>query len=139
MTEAHKVTHSNVNEDSNANNDWNTDEEFDDIFNIFDDDKDTLEYTGEEFNKYFFSGHLPAMVYEEETMDDDSFQDDDVVIVETMQQEADDDVVLSQKFSQLSTNVEDDQTSDVTRKRQRSSVAQGGKSGSRSLDPGGSH
>ncbi|CAF4330507.1 unnamed protein product [Rotaria magnacalcarata] len=135
MTEAHKVTHSNVNEDSNGNNDWNTDEEFDDIFNIFDDDKDTLEYTDEEFNKYFFSGHLPAMVYEEETMDDDSFQDDDV----TMQQEADDDVVLSQKFSQLSTNVEDDQTSDVTRKRQRFSVAQGGKSGSRSLDPGGSH
>ncbi|CAF2084607.1 unnamed protein product [Rotaria magnacalcarata] len=115
MTEARKVTH------SNANNDWNTDEDFDDIFDIFDDDKDTLEYTNEELNKYFYSGHLPARVYEEETTDDDSFKDDNVVIVETMQPE--EDVVLSQKLSQLSTHTEDEQKSCTTRKRRRSSVA----------------
>ncbi|CAF3440255.1 unnamed protein product [Rotaria socialis] len=129
MTEALKVTN------SNTNNDWNTDEEFDDIFNIFDDNKDTLEYTDEELNKYFYSGHLSAIVYEEETIDDDSLKDDDddddvVVVVETMQQEEeedddddDDNGILSQKFNQLSTNAEDDQISHVTRKRRRSSVA----------------
>ncbi|CAF5030276.1 unnamed protein product, partial [Rotaria magnacalcarata] len=59
---------------------------------------------------------------EEEIIDDDIFKDDDgVVIVETMQPE--EDVVLSQKFSQLSTHTEDEQKSDATLKRRRSSVA----------------
>ena len=59
------------------------DDEFDDIFDIIDDALDTLEYTDEELNRFFLSGHLPSMISEEEqTMDDDSFKDDAVVVVE---------------------------------------------------------
>lgn len=57
------------------------DDEFDDIFDISDDALDTLEYTDEELNRFFLSGHLPSMISEEETMDDDSFKDDDAVVV----------------------------------------------------------
>ncbi|CAF3327476.1 unnamed protein product [Rotaria socialis] len=110
---------------SNKNN---KDEEFDDIFDVVDDALDTLEYTDEELNRYFLSGHLPSIVSEEE---EEEITDNDVVIVETMQQEKkeeeeeeeEQDVVLSQKFSQLSTHTEDEQKSDATLKRRRSSVA----------------
>ncbi|CAF5035395.1 unnamed protein product, partial [Rotaria socialis] len=94
-----------------------------------DDALDTLEYTDEELNRYFLSGHLPSIVSEEEEEEEEEIMDDDVVIVETMQQEKkeeeeeeeeEQDVVLSQKFSQLSTHTEDEQKSDATLKRRRS-------------------
>ena len=50
-------------------------EEFDDIFDIVDDDYDTLEYTNGELNQYFKSGHLNSIVNEDDNFNDDSNND----------------------------------------------------------------
>ena len=42
-------------------------QEFDNhIFNIFDDNTDTLEYTKDILNQYFTSGHLQSIIMDEE-------------------------------------------------------------------------
>ncbi|CAM4984563.1 unnamed protein product, partial [Rotaria socialis] len=113
MTETNKDKQSTVNENIN----WNTVEDFEDMFDIVDDDNDTLEYTEDELNKYYLSGHLNSMTHEDEMIDDDSY-DNDLNVIEGIQSEA----VLSQKFSQLSTTTEDEQKSSVTHKKRRSST-----------------
>ncbi|CAF4549744.1 unnamed protein product, partial [Rotaria magnacalcarata] len=93
-----------------------------DIFDIIDDDNDTFEYTIEELNKYFISGHLNSIPNEEEIIDSENIDDyivDDISMTEEIQEEA----LLSQSFSQLSTASDDEERSFVTNKRQRSSVA----------------
>ena len=45
--------------------------QFNDIFDILDDNNDTLEYTDAELNRYFLSGHLKSIIEEEEMMDFD--------------------------------------------------------------------
>ncbi|CAF5081050.1 unnamed protein product [Rotaria magnacalcarata] len=88
------------------NKSLDTIEEFEDIFDIIDDDNDIFEYTIAELNKYFISGHLNSIPNEEE-------------MTEEIQEEA----ILPQKFSQLSTASDDEERSFVTNKRQRSNVA----------------
>ena len=56
-------------------NQWNTMEQFDDIFDIIDENSDTLEYTTEELNRYFESGHLNSIIGEEEIIEDESLND----------------------------------------------------------------
>ncbi|CAF4465194.1 unnamed protein product, partial [Rotaria magnacalcarata] len=102
MAETNKDKQSTVNENIN----WNTVEDFDDIFDIVDDDNDSLEYEEDELNKYYLSGHLNSMAHEDEMIDDDSY-DNDLNVIEEIQTEA----ILSQKFSQLSTKSEDEQKS----------------------------
>ncbi|CAF4750972.1 unnamed protein product, partial [Rotaria magnacalcarata] len=113
MAEKNKDKQSTVNENIN----WNTVEDFNDMFDIVDDENDTLEYAEDELNKYYLSGHVNSMVQEDEMIDDDSY-DNDINVIEEIQTEA----ILSQNFSQLSTKAEDEQKSGVINKRQRSST-----------------
>ncbi|CAF1603708.1 unnamed protein product, partial [Rotaria magnacalcarata] len=113
MAETNKDKQSTVNENIN----WNTVEDFDDIFDIVDDDNDTLEYEEDELNKYYLSGHLNSMAHEDEMIDDDSY-DNDLNVIEEIQTEA----ILSQKFSQLSTKSEHEQKSGVTHKKRWSTA-----------------
>ena len=71
-----------------------TNEGPDDLFDITDDDQDELKYTMKELNRYFEEGHLQSMMEEEDLIDEDS---SDVQMEEEEE-------VLSQHFSQLSTN-----------------------------------
>ncbi|CAM4985770.1 unnamed protein product [Rotaria socialis] len=113
MAEKNKDKQSTVNENIN----WNTVEDFNDMFDIVDDENDTIEYAEDELNKYYLSGHVNSMVQEDEMIDDDSY-DNDINVIEEIQTEA----ILSQNFSQLSTKAEDEQKSGVINKRQRSST-----------------
>ncbi|CAM4974807.1 unnamed protein product, partial [Rotaria socialis] len=113
MAETNKDKQSTVNENIN----WNTVEDFNGMFDIVDDENDTLEYAEDELNKYYLSGHVNSMVQEDEMIDDDSY-DNDINVIEEIQTEA----ILSQNFSQLSTKAEDEQKSGVINKRQRSST-----------------
>ena len=72
-----------------------TNEEPDDLFNIIDDDQDELKYTMKELNRYFEEGHLQFMMEEEDLIDEDTSD---------VQMEEEEEEVLSQHFSQLSTN-----------------------------------
>ncbi|CAF4566370.1 unnamed protein product, partial [Rotaria magnacalcarata] len=72
MTETNKDKQSTVNENIN----WNTVEDFDDMFDIVDDENDTLEYAEDELNKYYLSGHLNSMEHEDEMIDDDRYHND---------------------------------------------------------------
>ncbi|CAF5215698.1 unnamed protein product, partial [Rotaria magnacalcarata] len=78
----------------NKSESLDTIEGFEDIFDTIDDDNDTFEYTIEELNKYFISGHLNSIPNEEEMIDDE-----DINMAEEIQEEA----ILPQKFSQVST------------------------------------
>lgn len=40
------------------------------IFDIFDENNDDLEYTNNELDQYYLSGHLNSMLIDEEPMDD---------------------------------------------------------------------
>ena len=48
-------------------------EQFDTIFDIIDENNDSLEYTTEELNRYFQSGHLNSIIDEEEIIDKNCF------------------------------------------------------------------
>ncbi|CAF5199681.1 unnamed protein product, partial [Rotaria magnacalcarata] len=74
----------------NKSESLDTIEGFEDIFDTIDDDNDTFEYTIEELNKYFISGHLNSIPNEEEMIDDE-----DINMAEEIQEEA----ILPQKFS----------------------------------------
>ncbi|CAM4849173.1 unnamed protein product, partial [Rotaria magnacalcarata] len=110
---------SNVNTVSHGNINCHSTKDFEDFFDIIDDDSDQLEFTTEELNQFFLSGHLKSIVYEDETIDDENLDDDDdknfTELVE------DNEVILSQKFSQLSTKTEEVEKSSTTKKRRRSS------------------
>ncbi|CAF4479566.1 unnamed protein product, partial [Rotaria magnacalcarata] len=54
---------------SSTNKSLDTIEGFEDIFDIIDNDNDIFEYTIEELNKYFISGHLNLIPNEEEIID----------------------------------------------------------------------
>ncbi|CAF4936584.1 unnamed protein product, partial [Rotaria socialis] len=113
MTETNKDKQLTVNENIN----WNTVEDFDDMFDIVDDENDTLEYAEDELNKYYLSGHLNSMEHEDEMIDDDRYHND-LNVIEEIQTEP----ILSQKFSQLSTKAEDEQKSGVINRRRRSTT-----------------
>ncbi len=54
---------------------------YEDIFDILDENHDTLEYTTEELNRYFTSGHINSTIDEEEMIEDDSLiVTDDVAV-----------------------------------------------------------
>ncbi|CAF2115944.1 unnamed protein product [Rotaria magnacalcarata] len=112
MTETNKDKQITVNENIN-----NTVEDFDDMFDIVDDENDTLEYAEDELNKYYLSGHLNSMEHEDEMIDDDRYHNN-LNVIEEIQTEA----ILSQKFSQLSTKAEDEQKSGVINRRRRSTT-----------------
>ena len=99
MAGANKDKQSNVNENINVSrkfffflltqsylyyilvySQWNIIEGLDDIFDIVDDDNDTLEYEEDELNKYYLSGHLNSIEHEDEMIDDDSYDNDSNVI-----------------------------------------------------------
>lgn len=50
-------------------------EQINDIFDITDENNDAFDYTKEELNRYFESGHLHSLIYEEEIIDDDFVND----------------------------------------------------------------
>ncbi|CAF4412976.1 unnamed protein product [Rotaria magnacalcarata] len=83
------------------------------MFDIVDDENDTLEYAEDELNKYYLSGHLNSMEHEDEMIDDDRYHND----LNEIQTEA----ILSQKFSQLSTKTEDEQKSVMSTLKQSES------------------
>ncbi|CAF2184251.1 unnamed protein product [Rotaria magnacalcarata] len=110
---------SNVNTVSHGNINCHSTKDFEDFFDIIDDDSDQLEFTTEELNQFFLSGHLKSIVYEDETIDDENLDDDDDKnFTEPVE---DNEVILSQKFSQLSTKTEEVEKSSTTKKRRRSS------------------
>ncbi|CAF2104344.1 unnamed protein product [Rotaria magnacalcarata] len=122
------TTTSTVNKNLYENIDWSKVEEIKDIIDIIDDDYDTLEYSNEELDEYFKSGHLNSIVNEEEMIEDGN-ANDDLDNVESMEEEEDkedkeekEEVILSQKFSQLSTKDDNEKKSVVTNKRRRSSA-----------------
>ena len=86
-----------------------------DLFDILEEDQDELKYTGKELNRYFEQGHLYSMMDEEDLVDDDSSD------IQSMEEGEDE--VLSQHFSQLSTNNEDEPESSLTMKKRQISTA----------------
>ncbi|CAF1203637.1 unnamed protein product, partial [Adineta steineri] len=83
---------------------------YDNVFDILDRNNDVLEYTKEELNRYFTSGHLNVTIDEEaaeQEEEDDMIDDDNLFLhhyVESTEEE-----VLSQQFSQLSTDNESEE------------------------------
>ena len=47
-----------------------------DTFDTIDDNNDGLQFTTEELNRYFLSGHLQSVMYEEEMIDNDDYLSD---------------------------------------------------------------
>lgn len=102
----------------------------DDMFHIVDDNKDPLQYTDEELNKYFFSGYLKSSINHEEYLDFNN----EINLFETLDKDVDNDIdnkkeecMLSQQFRDLFTysNVDDRDISSETNKRQRESSGGG--------------
>jgi hypothetical protein len=54
---------------------------YEDIFDVLDENQDALEFTTEELNRYFTSGHINAMMGEEEMIEDDSLSVNDDIEV----------------------------------------------------------
>lgn len=50
-------------------------EQYDIIFDVIDENNDSLEYTTEELNRYFESDHLNSVIDEEESIEYDYFND----------------------------------------------------------------
>ncbi|CAF4754340.1 unnamed protein product, partial [Rotaria sp. Silwood2] len=92
-----------------------------------DDMNDGLQYTTDELNRYFQSGHLKSTINEEEIIEDDIHNDSDhiEIIQEEEEQEQDEETILSQKLRQLSTKNENEtnSSSTVDRKRPLSTIA----------------
>ncbi|CAF0942011.1 unnamed protein product [Didymodactylos carnosus] len=86
-----------------------------DLFDILDDDQDEVKYTTKELNRYFEQGHLHSMMEEEDLADEDSSD------IQSMEEGEDE--VLSQHFSQLSTNNEEEPESSLTMKKRQISTA----------------
>lgn len=56
-------------------NQFNEIEQFDTIFDMTDDNNDGLEYSTDELNRYYQSGHLNSIMDEEDNYEDDYFND----------------------------------------------------------------
>ncbi|CAF1316710.1 unnamed protein product [Adineta steineri] len=83
---------------------------YDNVFDILDRNNDVLEYTKEELNRYFTSGHLNVTIDEEaaEQEEEDDIIDDDNLFLHNYV-ESTGEQVLSQQFSQLSTENESEE------------------------------
>ncbi|CAF1408279.1 unnamed protein product [Adineta steineri] len=83
---------------------------YDNVFDILDRNNDVLEYTKEELNRYFTSGHLNVTIDEEaaeQEEEDDMIDDDNLFLHNSV--ESTEEEVLSQQFSQLSTENESEE------------------------------
>ncbi|CAF4160822.1 unnamed protein product, partial [Adineta steineri] len=90
---------------------WKDMEWYDNVFDILDRNNDVLEYTKEELNRYFTSGHLNVTIDEEaaeQEEEDDIIDDDDNLFIYNSVESTEEEV-LSQQFSQLSTENESEE------------------------------
>ena len=65
---------------------WRQTQWYDTIFDVYDDNNDTLEYTSEELNRYFYSSEQQTTMDEEETIADDvaMFIDNEIQVNRTL-------------------------------------------------------
>ncbi|CAF4608751.1 unnamed protein product, partial [Rotaria sp. Silwood2] len=110
-----------------VNETWKNVKPYKDIFDTIDDMNDGVQYTTDELNRYFQSGHLKSTINEEEIIEDDILNDSDhiEIIQEEEEEQQDEETILSQKLSQLSTKNENEtnSSSTVDRKRPLSTIA----------------
>ncbi|CAF1316658.1 unnamed protein product [Adineta steineri] len=78
------------------------------MFDILDRNNDVLEYTKEELNRYFTSGHLSVTIDEETAEEEENMIDDDNLFIHNCVESTEEEV-LSQQFSQLSTENESEE------------------------------
>ncbi|CAF3826272.1 unnamed protein product [Rotaria sp. Silwood1] len=105
---------------------------YNDMFDIMDDTNDGLQFTSDELNRYFLSGHLKPTINEDEVLEIDTFDNSSDVQVNMKEHEEeeeekpqqDTETILSQKMSELSTNNQKECDSFATTdKKRRSSTS----------------